>query len=317
MKKNMTQFNIMFLFLLVVIKGFPQEFITIKEYHENFSLRSFAFGKFQYFARLSYNNQTIYVENLNDSGKIVHVFSKENEGVKYLSFDDSEAFLASASYSGEINLWAMDQKKLIQTYKLHEGAVNKVGFVPNSKLMVSVGNDGKIMIVRTGEKDAVPIMLGSHSGIVRSFDITRNGKFLITIGNDKKIIVWNLDTYQKNMESPVFNNILTAVRLINNDKKIVVGDINGNISVLNLEELKITNSIKIHSNIISQIESNSHNEIITSSFDGNIKKIDLNNNKEHVILINKNYILQLSLYCKNKIAFSDVKGHLKLIQLLN
>ncbi|TSE06277.1 hypothetical protein [Aquimarina algiphila] len=297
---------------------FSQESIEvelIKKYKENFSIRTFSYSKNHYFARLSYNNQTIYLENLLNPQKRTLIFSRKNGGIKSMDFDSNEHFLATASYSGDVDIWDINNRNLLKTIKLHVDDVNKVKFVPNTSLLISVGHDGKIMLMDIKDEFCKPTLLGSHNDIIRSFDITLDGKYVVTIGNDNKVIVWNINKREKRKEIRIKANNLSSIKIL--DDKIVVGDIDGNILFLNLKDLSFINSIKIHDNIISSISKVSKNRILTSSYDGTLKIVEIDSNTSSSIKVkSKSYILHSTLL-DSKITFSDRKGNLKIFKLLN
>ena len=280
-----------------------------KNYKENFVPRTLSYSKKHYFGRLSHNNQTLYVENLIHPHKRILIFSNNNKGIKSIDFSYDEKFLVSGTNSGTVDVWEIDKREILITRKLHNGATNKVKFLPHVPFFVSAGNDGKIYL--TGlDKNAEPILIGKHNGIVRDFDLSQDGNSLASIGSDGMLKLWNLAS-KEHTAVKMQKFLLSSIKFLSDSNRIVVGDRNGEISFFDTE-LNKKQTVKIHDGLISSISSFPGNQLITGSFDGSIKKIDLNNFDHDRIFLGKHYIIDTETKGR-ELTFSTRDGEIKTI----
>ncbi len=309
------------IFFGVKDKCFAQSIQIDKVYKTDFCVRAFSFSNDDYFARLAYNAKTIQLEDLINSQKHVIGLGKENQGIKFLSFHENSNYLAAATYSGTIDLWEITTQTLLKRYAIHQGAVNMVKFIPGKKTLISAGNDGLIYLIDSLKH---PVVLSQNQDIIRAFDISKNGKLMVSVGNNKQVTVWDLKTRNKKLIPTLFKNILTAISFSNDNTKLLVGDIEGYLYIIDIYSLKIQKTLKIHDHIISAIVPFHNNNILTSSYDGYVKKIDLKNQVIDILFYAEsyksqhNYIIHMtSSKNQNRLAFSDRIGNLYLCTIRN
>ena len=312
MKKYKLTFIISFFFSVLHCQEHG-DIQTITEFKENFSIRTFAYSERHYLARLSYNNQTIKVKNIVHPNKRTLVFSKENGGIKTMDFDTKENFLAVGSYSGYVDIWDIKKRKLYRREKLHSGDVNVVKFIPGTSRLISVGNDGNIIYLDIDDEHSIPKTVGKHNGIIRSLDFISNGNKVVTVGNDKRIIVWDVECSSKLKEKSALSNVPSVVKYLACEKIVLVGDVEGNITIFDLKTLKEIESFKVHNSIISSITKVRRNEVLTSSYDGYLKRINLKSRFIYTVLNNESYIYS-SFIQDSTITFCNRKGTLKIIK---
>jgi len=296
------------MFFLFSLSMFCQEENVVKDYYkENFVVRAFDYSKQHYFARLSYNNQTIYTTNRLHPSKRIIILSNTNNGVKTLAFSNDENFLISGTITGKLEVWDINKRTLVKTISLHNKAINKLKFLSQEAFFISAGNDGKIFLVDFQETQKSKL-IGNHEGIVRDFDVSDDNSFLVSIGSDNKLIIWDLNEFKKIKSTIIRSARPTSVKFVPNSKSILVGDSMGNLLLLD-GNLDVTNKINIHKDILSKICAFSENIIYTSSFDGSIKKIDLKDFKLKNVYSNKSYIINMVIK-DDILTFSNRNGEL-------
>jgi WD40 repeat protein len=154
-----------------------------------------------------------------------------NSKVESVRFSREGNILAIVGENGKAGLWKTSQDKLIEL-KGHQGTVYGVGFSPNDKEVVTVGDDGTIrrwdlsgkplgepfktyqgsiknisfsedgkILATAGYVGTVKLWttsgqlladLKGHEGIVRSVNFRKDGKRLVTAGDDGVAIVWEI-----------------------------------------------------------------------------------------------------------------------------
>ena len=271
---------------------FSQNIEVLKTYNEDFVARSFAYSKNHYFARLSYNNQTIYIENLIHPKKRILIFSRENKGIKTMDFSTDEQYLAVGSYSGDIDIWDVANRKLFETKRVHQKDVNVVRFIPNSPFLISAGSDGRILLTKCDDFKLGTAQIGTHDGIVRSLDIFDDGKYAASVGGDNIIRLWDVFGRKQILQRKINSKGLSFIKTIKKINKTVVGDIDGNIYILNLDNLSLNRVLKTHNSIISSISYLNNEKVLISSYDGSLKVLDIKSYKYYNLHFeNKNAIL--------------------------
>lgn len=292
---------------------FSQKNSEVKNlFKENFVIRAFEYSKQHYFARLSYNNQTIYIQNLVHPDKRTIIFSNSNKGVKTLDFSYDENYLISGSNIGTIDVWDINSGKLNRSIKVHHGSVNRVKFLQKELSFISIGNDGKLFWTSLKEDDK-PFLIGRHEGVIRDFDVSWDEKYLVTIGSDNVLIFWDLKNKQIIKSLKITDGSPSAVRfsLISND--ILVGNVEGVLSIYN-NDLQIQEKIKIHDNVITSICLLPNDQFITSSFDGSIKKIRKQDFDTKVVYKATSYIIN-AVVKNNILTFANREGELLSLKL--
>lgn len=300
--------NIWFIIIFVFchIQLISQQYNIVKDYYkEDFVVRAFEYSRQHYFARLSYNNQTIYITNILHPHKSVAIVSSKNSGVKTMAFTEDENYLVSGTNEGHIEVWDINKRILHRRMSYHSKAVNKVQVLSGSSLMVTAGNDGKIFLCDFN-KQSPPSLIGSHEGIVRDFDISDDENFMVSIGSDNKLILWNLK--KKIKLQTLIISPPSSVKFASSSNTILVGNLEGELLYFDYK-LTFKKSISIHESVITSICKTSENNIVTGSFDGTIKKIDLSDFSVTELYSDKAYIIHIATL-KHKLTLSKQNGEL-------
>jgi WD40 repeat protein/serine/threonine protein kinase len=91
----------------------------------------------------------------------------------------------------------------------HTRAVRKIAFSPDGRLLVSCGEDSKVM-VWDFERREILAALSAHTDRVASAAFSPDGKWFATCGYDKTVILWDTATFEKaailrGHEGPVYS----------------------------------------------------------------------------------------------------------------
>jgi len=115
------------------------------------------------------------------------------------AFSPDGHFLLLAQIEGSDNadpvVVLLKERKFADVLAGHQGTVLGLSFSPDSHLVATACEDGKIRIWREGEWKLLQVLSG-HVGPVHWADFSPDGKWLASAGEDKTVRVWNVETGQ-------------------------------------------------------------------------------------------------------------------------
>jgi WD40 repeat protein len=101
--------------------------------------------------------------------------------------------LASTASRGRVNLWSMEEKKLIRTIPADGRTVREIAFTPDGKKLASCGEEStvKVWSVSTGQ----PVFgLRKHETEVHRVDFSPDGTKLVSVDARYNMAVWDMTT---------------------------------------------------------------------------------------------------------------------------
>lgn len=111
-----------------------------------------------------------------------------HRGIKSIAFSPTMKLLATGGGEGNAKLWdytdGLSDETLLRTFSEHRGAVNAVAFLPSGLEVVSVGDDGRIIIRRLN--DGFVRLVLQDAGAVVSVAVSADGKTMLTASADIK-----------------------------------------------------------------------------------------------------------------------------------
>ncbi len=112
-----------------------------------------------------------------------------------LEFDSTGEWLAAGSEDGgEVSVWRNEigQWRRIPLPNQHHASVNAVAFDPSSGFLISVGNDGRIVLWDLHRNSRRVSILDDQSAPIVRATITKDGNWLFTGSSDGSVRVWQL-----------------------------------------------------------------------------------------------------------------------------
>jgi hypothetical protein len=103
------------------------------------------------------------------------------------------AFLLTGSRDRLARLWEIGTRKVLITFRGHQGAVTGVAFSPDGRAIATASADrtARIWDATTGQPLAV---LSGHAGAVTAVAFSPDGRQLVTGGADRAVRVWDVAT---------------------------------------------------------------------------------------------------------------------------
>jgi len=242
------------------------------------------------------------------------VYFAQSGDVKAIDFDDTGAYMAIGTTQGYVSVWTVMGSKTIAGPK-HNGPVFDLEFSPDSKWLVSVGEDSAVRSMQTaygGQKYSIvhgdwveDVTFGPDSSwfvtvsddntvrvietatgqeklrmvqanFVQKVRVSHDGQWIATTGYDKTVRIWDSASGTEMMQIPI-NGIGSSIRFNDDDTRLIVGDYNGNITFWDMSRLKARTGFAQFSEFINE-----------AHFSPNGEWLAVNPDDKNVWLINSN-----------------------------
>ena len=207
-----------------------------------------------------------------------------NNGIRSVELSSDGKYALSSSES--VKLWDIKSGKLLKTFTGHLGVVNSAVFSPNSKYILSGGDDGNIKLwdVKTGKELKT---LKSDGSAISSVGFHPNGKYIFSSDTSGFIHLWNIST-EKIFRTLDLVEVMTrfkSVAFSPNGEYIVAGNLFGILRVWNINSGKEVLKLKVFGddsfNSIESVDIHPNGkDILVGSSSGLLKILDLNTGKE-------------------------------------
>jgi WD40 repeat protein len=218
----------------------------------------------------SYNNK-IKMWDL-ESFKCIETLNNNSAVFSLLLLSDK--ILASGLFDGTINIWNLNEKKIVKSIKAHETWIRCLIKSKDSSKLISGSGDSKIKIWDSNNFELLKELTGHFSYI--SCLKMLNDETILSGSGDETIKIWKIDS-GKCLKTLKFNGYVNCVETFNDDKMLIIGlgtvKLEGNdVIIYDLnknEEVKRINSA--HSDWVSNLILLSNGNLLTSSRNGEIK----------------------------------------------
>ncbi|MEQ8397335.1 c-type cytochrome [Thalassobaculum sp.] len=184
---------------------------------------------------------------------------------------------ASFDYSVIVRSWPSGVEQVI-LYG-HDAAANAVAFTPDGHRMVTVGDDGLVLVWSTdgsGERRQPLARLTGHQGKILQVDVSRDGRLAATASWDGKVGLWSLDppaplTMLEGHQGPV-----NAVALSDDGTQLYSAGYDGTVRLWSVAERRELRTLVRHGfgiNVIAVDEA--AGQLTYGALDGGMRVVDL------------------------------------------
>ncbi len=134
------------------------------------------------------------------SGKLQGALQGHAEDVRAVAFSKDGKLLAAAggwpARKGEVKIWDVDQRSVVQTIQGHADCIYAVAFSPDGRTLATSSYDKLIKLwdVATGKEIRT---LKDHIDAVYALAFTPDGKRLVSGAADRTVKIWNPETGER------------------------------------------------------------------------------------------------------------------------
>jgi hypothetical protein len=223
--------------------------------------------------------------DLNQGAKKGTTLIHNNFSNRSLAISSNGRWLACGTGTSIIQVFNLNQPNTSpELFEAHKGAVVDLDFISGKDILISVGSDKSVVSwnLLTGEKKTIV----THSSRIRTICLSNDGNYVYGGTDDGKLIRWNITDGEP---KEIYDNKQQAINAMNmngNDSRLAIGDISGNIIIIDPVAAKRISQIKGHSARIQDIAYSPDNtQIATSSYDGTIRIWNAAKLSENPVLI--------------------------------
>lgn len=213
-----------------------------------------------------YINNPCALKNWNLSLK--NSFEIEGKYVKSICLNYESDTVVFGTKSGLILTYRLNSWDLIDKLSIHKGTVKDIVYLNDSRTIISVGNDGKIVKIDL-ETKITHVFSKILPAAIKSIAYIRDG-MTIYVACQSILYTFDINTGHQLNENIAFNSELLKIIFIKDKKCLSLGFRNGSIKIYSLLTKKIVSEFTGHKSRITDITEmrfNDSNAIATSSKD--------------------------------------------------
>jgi WD40 repeat protein/transcriptional regulator with XRE-family HTH domain len=142
--------------------------------------------------------QGIEAQDANFAGASISeaVFTEPIESIASMALSPDGRYLAVGSFSGQIRVWRLADRRVLLTWQGHSRMVWALAFSPDSTMLASGGYDCRVMLwdMQSGNGTAERCLgaLAGHERWVRSLAFSADGAVLASAGDDETVRLWDI-----------------------------------------------------------------------------------------------------------------------------
>ena len=168
---------------------------------------------------------------------------KHTDWLTALDISPDGILLATGDRNGGVLVWEADSGGDFHTLRAHQAAITHAAFRADSNLLGTSSEDGTIRMWEMNGGTEVK-KIDAHPGGVAGFDWARDGSFAST-GRDQKVRLWKTD-FNVLRELGKVPALPTAIAIEAEGKRVFVGDINGQIHVIDSSNAQVITVLNNH-----------------------------------------------------------------------
>ena len=262
---------------------------------------------------------------VNNAAISIEQFTAHGGPVKGLAVSSNNKLMASDSFDYSVVIWDLNPINEKKTLIGHDAAVNVVKFSPDSKYLVSGGDDNYVLLwpldeVANNLEEIQPIKLGVHRGKIAGLDFSKDGKNLLSASWDGTIGVWDILKRKKIMSLSGHKGPVYSVKYSTDNNFIYSSGYDGEIKLWKAKTGEYLRPLIKNGWGISKFEIDEKDNFIAfGSTDGQIT-INRFDADQTILKIKNDRVPILSMYYlkdENMISFGNAKGRMIILETKN
>ncbi|MDO4584232.1 MAG: WD40 repeat domain-containing protein [Planctomycetia bacterium] len=220
---------------------------------------------------------------------------------------DKAYLMAVGGYTGDISVWNMGTRRVIQYFKGHDGYIEDLCFSPDGKKLASCGTDRTLRVwdVKSGrELDCWK----EHSDRINSVEFSPDGKQLLTGGEDKVMRLWEVRTGRILGVFPQQRPIRDAL-FSPNGKLLLAGDNGGYVVIYDAQTGKRVRNFKANPGGIASMAVMDNRTLLTCGWDGTFHSWDFVTGKLRGNIAHPKGVARVTLSADGKWMATSCEDH--------
>jgi WD40 repeat protein len=172
-----------------------------------------------------------------ETGLALPVLRNSQDWVYSLTFSPDGQWLVAGDARGVLQFWDTERMSAPvlngEPVSAHQGAVQALGFSPDSALLASAGDDALVRLWNPGE-DTPLANLQAHTRRVNSLAFDPEGHFLVSAGEDGQVIFWSIPDgkvlFSLNEPWPV-TSVIMGPAISSESRLLITGSSDGSLRV--------------------------------------------------------------------------------------
>lgn len=164
------------------------------------------------------------------TGEERQTLTGHRDRVQAIAFSPQGDVLASGGSDRTIRIWNRDSGEEVRSLSTDGSYISDIGFSPDGETLVSGGSDGvRVWNWRAGELRQT---LARGEGQINAIALSSDGGALVSGGESGRVALWDLSTGSLKRVLQAEGTSVRSLSWSGNDRRIVVGQENGEVKVL-------------------------------------------------------------------------------------
>jgi WD40 repeat protein len=142
---------------------------------------------------------------------------------------------AKAASGYKVEILPVDRPNEVVRFPAHTLVVTSLNFAPDSRTLASASSDKTVKFWSVADQKLLRVLQGHEKG-VRSVRFTSGGKTVVSGGLDDTLRMWDAAAGTQSSQTPLDFSII-CMDISPDGRSVVVGDMNGRVSVYDLQKL--------------------------------------------------------------------------------
>jgi len=181
------------------------------------------------------------------------------------------ALLAAGTSTGEVWLWRVADRTLVETLEGHTGGVWGVALSADGQLLASGGGDGTVRLWETSTGRVLTTVRG-HTGLVWGVALSADGYLLASGGTDGMVRLWEALSGQLIATLEGHTGVVWGIALSADGRLVASGSADGTMRLWETSSGRLLATLQGHTSIVRSITLSADGQLLVSgSVDGTIE----------------------------------------------